>query len=424
MWPFGRKQAEITESQPETEDRSLENPAVGLGDAEELNDFISGSAGETVNRETALTVPAVWAAVNVLSSTIASLPLNVYRRNGDERERLSESPLQALLHDAPNRRWTSYAWRKQMMQSILLEGRSYTWIDKPNTGVVRALWPLDPTSITPKFNESTQRLEYEYRPKTTDVLPARVYDESEIIDIPWMLNYDGVTHVRPLSKLKRAVGLSIALEKYATTFFESGGVPPLQLIGPIKSAAAAQRAATEILNRLLRRKNKAILVMPDGHELKAVGVDPEKSQLMDARRFQIEEVARLYDISPSFLQDLTRSTFSNEEQKALHYVKHTITQWITAIEQEINLKLFQGTANRFVEFKLDGLLRGDFQTRMTGYATAVQNGINTPNEVRRRENLPPMDGGDRLYIQQNMSDLDELGQEQQTGGGNADPVTE
>lgn len=404
-WPWQPK--------PEQEEqRNLENPAAGIGEASLFEDVPSRSAGETVNRDTALSVPAVWAAVNVLSSTIASLPLNVYQRKGDDRERLSDTPIQQMLHDAPNRRTTSYRWRRQMMQSVLLEGRSYTWIDSPTSGLVRALWPLDASSTTPKWNSVLQRMKYEYSPQ--DGGKTVTYDESEIIDIPWMLDVNGIDHIKPLDKLKRAIGLSIALDKYATNFFESGGVPPLQLVGPIRSGAAAQRASDEITQRLLRRRNKNVLVIPEGHELKQIGYNPEQSQLMDARRYQIEEVARIYDISPSFLQDLTRSTFSNEESKALHFVKHTVTQWITAIEQEMNLKLFGMGSDRFVEFKLEGLLRGDFQTRMSGYATAIQNSINTPNEVRRRENLPAMDGGEKLFVQQNMMNLAEAGKPQES----------
>lgn len=407
-WPW-QKHPESEPEQPEQRS-SLENPAVGLGDADELSDITNVSAGQTVNRETALSVPAVWAAVNVLSSTIASLPLNLYQKDGENREKQSSSPIHQLIHSAPNRRWTSYRWRKHLMQSVLLDGRSYTWIDRPNSGVIRALWPLDPQAVTPKWDRATQRMKYEYRPNSEHDRPEHVYDEAEIIDIPWMLDLNGVDHIKPLNKLKRAVGLSIALEQYATTFFESGGVPPLQMTGPIKSGAAAQRASEEITQRLLRRRNKNVLVLPDGHELKQIGYNPEQSQLMDSRRFQIEEVARIYDLSPSFLQDLTRSTFSNEESKALHFVKHTVTQWITSIEQEINLKLFGAGSTRFVEFNVEGLLRGDFQTRMTGYATAIQNSINTPNEVRQKENLPDAEGGDDLVLQQNMVSLSRLGE--------------
>ena len=397
-WKFWQK------SEPATEERNLENPSNGLSSV--FEEIPTASAGETVNRETALSVPAVWAAINVLSSTIAALPLNVYTREGEDRKRVS-GVIQRLLHDAPNRRWTSYRWRRQVMQHLLLDGRSYSWIDRPTPGVVRAIWPLDPAAVEPMLDPATQRMKYRYQPD--DNKPAIVYDESEILDIPWMLHPNGVHHVRPLDKLRRAIGLSIALERYATTFFEQGGVPPLQLVGPIKSAAAAQRASDEITQRLIRRRNKQVLVLPDGHELKGIGFNPEQSQLMDSRRFQIEEVARVYYLSPSFLQDLTRSTFSNEEQKALHFVKHTVTQWVTAIEQEMNLKLFGPNSPRFVEFNVDGLLRGDFQTRMEGYSKEIQNSINTPNEVRRRENLPPMDGGDELVLQQNMMPLGRMG---------------
>ena len=413
------RRAESQQDAPES--RGLENPAVGLGDAEAWAETfqgeLSGAAGETVNRETALSVPAIWAAVNVHSSTIASLPLHVYRRNGEDRDLLKNSPIYRMLHTNPNKRWTSYRWRKYMMLSVLLDGRSYNWIDRPQPGNVRGIWPLNPQAVTPRWNQARGEVEYRYQP---DYGPAVTYNEADIIDIPWMLQPDGVDHVRPLSKLKRAIGLSIALERYATTFFESGGVPPLALEGPIKSGAAAQRASEDILQRLLRRRNKNVLVLPEGHTLKQVGFNPEQAQSNEARRFQIEEVARVYDIPPVFLQDLTHGTFSNTEQQDLHFVKHSLTQWITTIEQEMNLKLFPNGGNRFAEFSVEGLLRGDFQTRMSGYATAIQNAINTPNEVRRRENMPPKEGGDDLHLQENMSQLDLLGQDQGGPGGEGD----
>lgn len=417
MWPFTKK----AESQ-EDESRSLENPAVGLGDAEAWAETfqgeLQGAAGETVNRETALSVPAVWAAVNVLSSTIASLPLHVYRRDGEDREQLTNSQINRLLHTAPNQRWTSYRWRKYMMQSILLDGRSYSWIDRPTAGVVRAIWPLDPQKVTPVWDSRNERVVYQYRP---DNGQPRDYPEEDIIDVPWMLHFDGIDHVRPLSKLKRAIGLTIALERYGTKFFEAGGVPPLKLTGPIRSAGAAQRAAEEVWQRLLRRRNQNVLVLPDGHDLNQVGYNPEQSQMAESRRFQIEEVARVYDVPVIFLQDMTHGTFSNTEQQDLHFVKHTVNQWITSIEQEINLKVFGLRSERFAEFSVEGLLRGDFATRMSGNAQAIQNSINTPNEVRRRENLPPAEGGDELVLQQNMVPLGRLNEVQGNDGTDGTP---
>lgn len=404
MWPFSRNKQE--------EQRGLENPSVGLGDAEAwaetFSGELSGAAGETVNRETALSVPAVWAAVNALSSAIANLPFHAYQRSGDDRERLTGRAIDRLISTAPNPRWTSFRWRKYMMQSVLLSGRAYTWIDRPQAGVVRALWPLDPEAVTPRWDSANNEILYDYRP---DQGQPQTYRERDMIDVPWMLDFDGINHISPLSKLKRAVGLTIALERYATNFFESGGVPPLQMTGPIRSAGAAQRASEEIWQRLMRRRNRNVLVMPDGHELKQIGYNPDQSQLTDARRFQVEEVARVYDIPVIMLQDLTHGTYSNTEQQDLAFVKHSLAQWVSAIEQQCNLKLFSQSSDRFVEMNVDGLLRGDFETRMNGYAQGIQNSVYTPNEVRRKENLPPREVGNDLMIQQNMSELNNLGNE-------------
>lgn len=404
MWPFKR-------STSDDEARNIENPSVSLNDPAAWADVFEGdtndAAGERVNRDTALSVPSIWSAVNVLSSAVAGLPFHVYQRDGDgNRERLVDRQIDRLISTAPNPRWTSYRWRRYMMQSILLEGRAYTWIDRPQEGVVRALWPLDPKVTTPRWDAEGNELVYDYRPHQGK---AQTYRERDIIDVPWMLDFDGLGHINPLSRLRRAIGLTIALERYATRFFDAGGVPPLQLTGPIRSAGAAQRASEEIWHRLMRRRNRNVLVMPDGHELKQIGFNPDQSQLAEARRFQIEEVARVYDLPVVFLQDLTHGTYSNTEQQDLHFVKHSLSQWITAIEQQCNLKLFSPRSNRFVEFNVDGLLRGDFATRMDGYAQGIQNSIYTPNEVRRRENLPPNDAGDSLMVQQNMSELGELG---------------
>jgi HK97 family phage portal protein len=189
------------------------------------------------------------------------------------------------------------------------------------------------------------------------------------------------------------------------------------------SPSAAERASQDIQSKISEiAQSGGIPALPTGYELKAIGIDPEKSQMEASRRFQVEEVARVYDIPPVFLQDLTHGTYSNTEQQDLHFVKHTLTQWLRRIEQQLNLKMFPGENRngQFVEFNVDGLLRGDFKTRMEGYAQAVQNSIKTPNEIRAKENDPPMAGGDRLVIQQNMSSLGDLAAQQQgnvTGGG-------
>jgi HK97 family phage portal protein len=394
---------------------SLENPSISLADASAWYQVFGGwsrsDAGVVVTRETALGVPAVWAAVNFISSTIASLPLHLYARDGAGRAVAEADPLHAILHDDVNPEMSSFDWRKYAMQSVLLDGRSYTFIERNTAQRVINLWPLNPYQVRVERRQGRTRYIYQ------DAGEIRIYAASEIIDIPWMLGSDIFSHYNPIDRLRNAIGLSIAMEKYAANFFSNGGIPPLQLVGPMESPGAITRAATDITAAIAAAKaeGRSILPMPLMHELKPIGIEPAKGQLVDGRRLQLEEIARIYQLPPVFLQDLTKATLSNSEQQDLHFVKHTLTQWIKCWEQQLNLKLF-GPRSRspFVEFNVDGLLRGDFKTRMDGYATAIQNAINTPDEVRELEGWRAQ-GGDagKLHIQ---GATVPLGEQLQRGG--------
>ena len=386
------------------EERSLENPAVSLADAAAWEAFfgvnVGSASGETVTIERALGVPAVWGAVNFLSDTIASLPLKVYQRTENGNEVLSGDPLLRLLHDAPNPEETSYDWRKGMLQDTLTIGRSFTFIERAPSGRVLNLWPIDPTIVS--VNKRDGRTIYTVKASTFSGVSEATYSAEEIIDLPFMLKSDRVGHYSPIYMLRNAIGLSIALESYASRFFANGGVPPLQLVGPFNSPEGAARASADVARAIkqARGANRNVLPLPAGHELKSIGTDPEKSQMIEARRMQIEEVARVYNLPPSFLHDLTRATFSNHEQAALSLTKHTIGPWLQRIEQELNLKLFDADGKRFVKFSIDGLLRGDFAARMSAHATAITHAIRSPDEVRALEDLPPMGGkAGELHIQ-------------------------
>ena len=390
MWPFPSK----TEARA-----SLENPQVPLSDVSAWRSLLgewNGVEGINVTAETALEVPAVWCAVNFISSTIASLPLQVFQKSEKGRDTADKDPLYSILHDAPNDEWTSFAWRKYSMVNVLTRGRGLSFIEKNKAGRVMNIWPLDTTKCTIERKDGRKR--YVYRDGDRTV----IYAANEIIDIPFMLEADGVSHVDPISKLRGTVALALALESYARKFFANGGVPPLALHGPMKSPGSAARASGDITGAIrdANAERRQVLIMPDGHELKSIGVDPDKSLMVEAQRFQVEQVARMFDIPPIFLQDLTHGTYSNTEQQDLHFVKHTLRQWLKAWEDEMNLKLFAPRQrSKFVEFNIDGLLRGDFASRMDGYAKAVQNAIYMPDEVRGFENLPAQEHGDKLYIQ-------------------------
>jgi len=205
----------------------------------------------------------------------------------------------------------------------------------------------------------------------------------------------------PIATNKDAIGMAIAASQYGAKAFQSGGIPPAVLQGPFQSGAAASRASEDVAaaTAKLAKEGRPIMALPLGHELKSVGFSPEQMQLIELQRFSIEQIARIYSLPPIFLQDLTRSTFTNSEQQDLHFVKHTLKRWIEQAEQEMNLKLFGRGSDQYVEFNVDGLLRGDFKTRMEAHATSIQNGIRTPNEVRDLENMSARDEGDDLMIQ-------------------------
>jgi HK97 family phage portal protein len=206
----------------------------------------------------------------------------------------------------------------------------------------------------------------------------------------------------PIATNRDVIALSIAATEFGSKFFQNGGVPPFAVTGNFASGTAMQRAADDLATatRKAAKEQRQALVLPTGLEIKPLGTDAAKSQLVELKKFLIAEFARIYSLPPTFLQDLEHGTFSNTEQQDLHFVKHTMKRWVEAFEQELNLKLFgRGKRELFVEMNMDGLLRGDFKTRMDGYAAAIQNGQMTPNEARRMENRPDDSDGNLLMIQ-------------------------
>lgn len=378
---------------------SIENPDTPISSRAILEFFgYDGEsiAGISINLDNALTVPAVLAAIEFLSSTIASLPLNHFKKTNSGREK-QKSGLAIVLHDAVNDECTSFEWRKYSLARTLSNGRSITYIERDSNDRVINLFPIDPSKMTIVRNGFTKN--YIYSKGQSD---EKTYKASEIIDIPFSLMQDGLGSISPILKNKDTIALAIAATNYGSKFFNNGGVPPFVLHGKFETGKGLKRASDDLEKAIKTqsKENRLAITLPMSHELKSIGVDPDKSQLVELKRFLIEEIARIFALPPVFLQDLTHGTFSNTEQQDLHLVKHTLRRWVTQIEQELNLKLFGRDDNtQYVEFNMDGLLRGDFATRMSGYAQAIQNAILTPNEVRAQENREDKDKGDDLLIQ-------------------------
>lgn len=371
---------------------TIENPTIPVS-AENFLAFFGVSSANlpNVTIDAALSVPAVWAAVAFLSRTLAAIPLHPYRRTEKGPEKL-KGKIAIVVHENPNAEMDAFKFRQWFWQQVFTGGRGLAWIER-NGQNVEALWPMDPRKTTIK--RTGGRTVYQFENKE--------YPAADVIDVPFMLRSCGLKHYGPIAMAAKAIQLAIAMNDYGSKFFAGGGVPPLALIGPLPQGREGMSRALADVSRAIdaaKQSEKPLFPLPPGHELKPVGFEPAKGQMIDARRFQVEEIARTYQLPPVFLQDLTRATFSNAEQQDLHLVKHLIGQWAAALEGEMNLKIFGRMINgRYVKHNLDGLLRGDFASRMTGYAQAIQNAVRTPNEVRALEDLPARSEGEKLMIQ-------------------------
>jgi HK97 family phage portal protein len=400
MFGFGRRKEEKAEAR---------NVPVSAPNFLELMGWtdLASSSGVTVTVDRALSVPSVWAAVNFLSGTMASLPIGVYTQDEKGQKSPANNSLNRILHDAPNDEQSSFEFRKGIFDAVFTGGRAFAYIERDRSGLVVNLWPFDPSTV--RVRRVDGRKVY--------TVNNRQYEASEIIDIPFMLKADMVSHRGPIAVGKDAIAMAVSATKYGAKVFQSGGLPPAVLSGPFASGAAARRASDDVAQATLAlaSEGKSILAVPAGHDIKALGFNAEQMQLLELQRFCVEQIARLYSLPPVFLQDLTHGTFSNTEQQDLHFVKHTLHRWVKQFEQELTLKLF-GRDPRFkVEMNLDGLLRGDIKTRMEAHAVAINNGIYSPAHAAYIEDQPVRPEADVIMVQGAMVPIGSAGN---NGGSN------
>lgn len=373
---------------------SPEDPRVPVS-AEGFLQYFGAQSGNlpVVTLDSAMQVPAFSAAVSFLSSSMANLPAHVYRSKGDNAERVG-GKIQKLVNETPNPQWSSYGMRKYLWQGVFSQpGRGCAWIER-NGSSIEAIWPFEHNRVTVSIRGGKKWYHSE----------GRDYPAEDVIDLPFMLKSDMVSVYSPLFLAGKAVQLALAMGDYGANFFAGGGVPPLALTGPLPAGKGGFAQALGDMKRAIeaaRDNGDSMVPIPPDYELKPIGFDPDKGQMTEARRFQIEEIARVFSLPPVFLQDLTRATFTNSEQQDLHLVKHLIAQWARMSEEEFNLKLFGASrSNRFMEHSLDALQRGDFTSRMDGYSKAIQNAVLTPDEARALENRPAKGGAaNDLHIQ-------------------------
>ncbi len=370
--------------------------------------FGTSSSGKAVNEKTALQTTAVYACVRILAETIAALPLHTYQYTTGGKEKAAEHPLYYLLHSEPNPEMTSFVFRETLMGHLLLWGNAYAQIIRDGRGRVVGLYPLLPNKMIVNRNDQGQ-LYYQYEKDGC----LYILNRHEVLHIPG-LGFDGLIGYSPIAMAKNAIGMAIATEEYGAKFFSNGANPGgvLEHPGVVKDPARIR----ESWNAVYQGSGNAhrVAVLEEGMKFQSIGIPPEQAQFLETRKFQINEIARIFRIPPHMIGDLEKSSFSNIEQQSLEFVMYTLDPWVVRWEQAIQRALFSESEKRqfFVKFNVDGLLRGDYESRMNGYAVGRQNGWLSSNDIRELENLnriPEDDGGDLYLINGNMTKLAEAG---------------
>ena len=380
--------------------------------------YMGGStAGKYVNERSAMQMTAVYSCVRILAEAVAGLPLHLYRYTKDGgKEKAIDHPLYLLLHDEPNPEMSSFVFRETLMTHLLLWGNAYAQIIRNGKNEVVALYPLMPNKMSVDRDENGH-LYYTYQ-RSTDEAPTMegssvILKPEDVLHIPG-LGFDGLVGYSPIAMAKNAIGMAIACEEFGAKFFANGAAPSgvLEHPGTIKDPGRVREAWQSQFGG--SSNSGKVAVLEEGMKYTPISISPEQAQFLETRKFQINEIARIFRVPPHMVGDLEKSSFSNIEQQSLEFVKYTLDPWVIRWEQSIARALFSAEEKKeyFVKFNLEGLLRGDYVSRMNGYSIARQNGWMSANDIRELENLdriPAEDGGDLYLINGNMLPLGNAG---------------
>ena len=379
----------------------------------------SSTSGKYVNERTSMQMTAVYSCVRILSEAIASLPLQLYKyTDTGGKERAADHPLYFLLHDEPNSEMTSFIFRETLMTHLLLWGNAYAQIIRNGKGEIVGLYPLMPDRMNVDRDEKG-RLYYEYTRSSDD---ARITDSKymtvrlspyDVLHIPG-LGFDGLVGYSPIAMAKNAIGLAIATEEYGSKFFANGAAPSgvLEHPGILKDPAKVRDSWVSTFGGSSNANKVAVL--EEGMKYTPISISPNEAQFLETRKFQIDEIARIFRVPPHMIGDLEKSSFNNIEQQSLEFVKYTLDPWVSRWEQAMVRSLLTKDEKKqyFIKFNVDGLLRGDYKSRMDGYAIGRQNGWMSANDIRELENLdriPAEAGGDLYLVNGNMVPLIDAG---------------
>lgn len=399
--------------------KSRDKPVTNRTAGSAYSFFMGGSSsGKNVNERTAMQMTAVYACVRILSEAIAGLPLHLYRYEEDgSKTKAIDHGLYSLLHDEPNPEMTSFVFRETLMTHLLLWGNAYAQIIRNGKGEVLALYPLMPNKMQVDRDDNGQ-LYYTYS-RSKEEANAKDNESSvklspyDVLHIPG-LGFDGLVGYSPIAMAKNAIGMAMACEEFGAKFFANGASPSgvLEHPGILKDPAKVRDSWNAAYGG--SANSHKVAVLEEGMKYSPISISPNEAQFLETRKFQINEIARIFRVPPHMVGDLEKSSFSNIEQQSLEFVKYTLDPWVIRWEQSLARALFSPDEKHtyFFKFNVEGLLRGDYQSRMTGYATARQNGWMSANDIRELEDLdriPADKGGDLYLVNGNMLPLEKAG---------------
>jgi HK97 family phage portal protein len=363
------------------------------------------ATGIRVNAETAMRLTAVYSAVRILAETVATLPLIVYRRiENDGKERATDYFLYRLLHDQPNEEQTSVEFREMLQGHLALRGNAYAQIDR-KMGKPARLVPLHPDRV-----EVTRAKDGDlvYRVNPDSGSPYTLSRRQGGIMHVRGLSSDGAKGINPIELFRETIGLGLAYEEYSGRLFGNGA----NINGVLETPQAMSDEALSRFRTLWQKNYSGIgnagktAILEQGMKWQAIGIAPKDAEFIVSRRFQVTEIARIFRVPPHMLADLERATFSNIEHQSLEFIRDTIRPWLVRWEQALTRDLIppEDRDEYFVEFLIDGLMRGDLKSRYDSYAIGRNNGWLSANDIRRLENMNPLppEQGDVYLIPLNM----------------------
>lgn len=380
-------------------------PRAAITESSALAGLIYGSqsnAGVTVTTDSAMRQSAVYACVLVISETVAQLPLLLYMRNGKSKDRAIAHRLYSLLHDAPNDFQTSFEWRQTKTAHLCLRGRAYSYISRSVTGEVLELLPMHPDRVKAKQNKDFS-IEYEFTDAEGVMHTLR---QDQVFRLTG-LSLDGFNGISPIAYHRETVGTAIAADKHTALAFKNGA----KMTGVLKNPG--HFSSTDVAKRVKESWDEAhsgdnafkTPLLEDGLEWQQISMNNRDAQYIETRKFQTEDVARIFRVPPHKIGHLEKSTNNNIEHQGLEFVTDTMMPWLRRWEQAIARDLLGRSASRtyFAEFLVDALLRGDAKSRSEFYSSAIQTGWMNRNEVRAKENMNPAEGLDEFLEPMNMA---------------------